>query len=155
MSVPLAVLSAVLGCAPSPAVTAAPGRVWRLHGWCVGATWLSWTLDMTWCSNASSSSPMELYKIQSTANPLLLTHRWREKLLISLLASSRKYVCCAVLCCAGCDCGWCDDCSVMLHGWGGTWHGALWAAEPHTAIHSYTQLHITTAGHGTEQGANG
>ena len=56
---------------PSPAVTAAPGRVWRLHGWCVGATWLSWTLDMTWCSNASSSSPMELYK----ARPILSS--WR------------------------------------------------------------------------------
>ena len=151
MSVPLAVLSAVLSCAPSPAVTAAPGRVWRLHGWCVGATWLSWTLDMTWCSNASSSSPMELYK----ARPILSSWRTGDGKNCSFRCSRRLENLCVVLCCAGCDCGWCDDCSVMLHGWGGTWHGALWAAEPHTATHSYTQLHITIAGHGTEQGANG
>ena len=80
------------GLCSSPAVPAAPDRVWRLHGWWSYSR--HWALDMTWCSNASSSTPGP---IQSMANPLLLTHQWREKLLISLLASSRKYVCCVVL----------------------------------------------------------
>ena len=135
------------GLCSSPAVPAAPDRVWRLHGWWSYSRHC--TLDMTWCSNASSSTPSP---VQSTANPLLLTHQWREKLLISLLASSRKYVCCVVLCWLWLWLVWWLLCDV-------TWLRRHMARRimGRWTLHStaHTQLlHITAAGHG-EQGANG